>query len=375
LAHAYTPGLKVVSATVIRKKRVLPLKGDVLVSKGQKVRAEDIVAKTDLPGNVYPINVANVLGIVPEDIAHFMLKKEGDAVAKDETIAMTKGFFGLFKSLCKSPADGTVENISNVTGQVLIRGTPNPVAINAYIDGIIAEVFEQEGVVVETKGALVQGIFGVGGEACGAIRLVCDSGRDVLTKESVPDDCEGQILVGGSLVTSDAVKKAISHKAKGIVVGGLSDQDLRDFLGYDIGVAITGSEKIGITLMVTEGFGKIDMAKRTFEILKANEGRRASINGATQIRAGVLRPEVVIPQDLETTEKMTAEYKPSMGLDVGVEVRVIREPYFGKLGKVVALPPKLQKLETESMVRVLEVQFEDGTRKTLPRANVEMIEH
>ena len=67
-------------------------------------------------------------------------------------------------------------------------------------------------------------------------------------------------------------------------------------LGYDLGVAITGHEDIRPTLIITEGFGQIAMAGRTYELLAANAGRRASANGATQIRAGVLRPEIIIPQ-------------------------------------------------------------------------------
>jgi len=46
-----------------------------------------------------------------------------------------------------------------------------------------------------------------------------------------------------------------------------------------------------------------------------------------------------------------------------------------KLGKVTALPSPLQKLESESMARVLEVEFDgDGKHVVIPRANVEMIE-
>ncbi len=63
-----------------------------------------------------------------------------------------------------------------------------------------------------------------------------------------------------------------------------------------------------------------------------------------------------------------------VGLTIGTTIRVIREPHFGRLGKVVALPPELVALETEAKVRVLEVDFGDGTRTILPRANVEMIE-
>ena len=92
------------------------------------------------------------------------------------------------------------------------------------------------------------------------------------------------------MVTTEAIQKAIQNGVKGIIAGGIDDADLRELLGYELGVAITGSEEIGITLVITEGFGRIAMAEQTFTLLKAREGMKTSINGATQIRAGVLPP-------------------------------------------------------------------------------------
>ena len=116
------------------------------------------------------------------------------------------------------------------------------------------------------------------------------------------------------------------------------------------------------------------MAKRTFELLKSLEGKKCSISGATQIRAGVIRPEVIVPDESLEIKGDDKEMQEG-GLVIGkTRVRIIREPYFGKIGTVVALPPELQKIETEAMVRVLQVQFDDGTRVTVPRANVEIIE-
>jgi hypothetical protein len=176
------------------------------------------------------------------------------------------------------------------------------------------------------------------------------------------------------MVTAEAVKKAIKVGAAGIVAGGFSDRDLRDFLGYDIGVAITGSEELGVTLIITEGFGEIAMAKKTFDLLKSKEGKLACISGATQIRAGVIRPEVIVP--MASDVKVTAESaeKQIAGLEIGSPIRVIRAPYFGRLGKVTDLPSPLQKLESESHARVLEVEFDSGDRAIIPRANVEMFE-
>jgi hypothetical protein len=62
------------------------------------------------------------------------------------------------------------------------------------------------------------------------------------------------------------------------------------------------------------------------------------------------------------------------GLELGDPVRGIRAPYFGRLGKVVGLPVELVSLATESLARVMDVEFADGTRARVPRANVEVIE-
>lgn|SRR5574341_521647 len=374
MGHAYTPGLKVTEKILITKKRILPLKGEVLAKVGDKVEPDTVVARTFLPGPVEPMNVANVLSIAPEDVPYFMLKKEGERVQKDEIMAKAKTFFGLFSSSYKAKMEGTIESISSITGQVLLRGNPVPVEVHAYLVGEVVEVFPQEGVAVSTWGSFIQGIFGIGGETKGEIKIVVNSPQDILSDKEIDSDCKGKILVGGCLVTASAINRAISAGAKGIIVGGFDDKDLRDFLGYDLGVAITGSEEKGITLVITEGFGQINMAQGTFNLLKSNEGKLACINGATQIRAGVIRPEVIIPMPGDVKIKEEKEKFENIGLQSGSPIRVIRQPYFGKLGKVADLPPALQKLETESSARVLEVEFNGEKKAIVPRANVEMLE-
>ena len=375
MAHAYTPGLKVTEGMTIQKERRLPLEGEVLVEAGVTVKAEDVVAKADLPGNVQLVNVANLLSVPPEEVAAHMLKSVGEAVSEDEIIATTKGLFGLFKSQARSPIDGTIESVSDVTGQVILREPPMPVEVKAYTDGTVTATLPNEGVTVETYGTYIQGIFGIGGETIGDLTVVAESPGDALTAEQIQAEHRDKILVGGSLIATDAIQKAIQNGVKGIIAGGIDDADLRELLGYELGVAITGSEEIGITLVITEGFGSIAMAEQTFTLLKAREGMKTSINGATQIRAGVVRPEILIPLTETTAATSDAENDTTEGLlEVGSSVRIIREPYFGKLGRVTELPVELQNLETEAQVRVLRVELENGEQTTLPRANVEAIE-
>jgi hypothetical protein len=373
VAHAYTPGLRVAAHTVVRKTRRLPLAGDVLVQAGQPVSPDTVVAETRLPGNVHNVNVANVLGIAPEDVPGCMLRKAQEPVGKDEVIAQSRGIFGLFKSMVRSPVAGVIELVSGVTGQVLIREPPVPVQVNAYIEGRVVEVLPDEGVTIETAGVFIQGIFGIGGEVHAPLLMLAGDPAAVITEQDIDARCAGRIVCGGALATLDALRKLRQVGGAGMVAGGVQYHDVGELLGYQIGVAVTGGEDIGLTIIATEGFGRMRMADRTFHLLREHDGHPASMSGATQIRAGVIRPEVIIPATGGQPADRAFEAA-TQGLTVGSPVRVIRNPYFGQLGVVAGLPEQPRQLPTEATVRVLDVRLASGETVTVPRANVEMVE-
>jgi hypothetical protein len=224
---------------------------------------------------------------------------------------------------------------------------------------------------IETHAAFVQGIFGIGGENRGEIKVVVSSRDEEITEDMITAELKGKIVIGGSFISLSAYKKAIEHNVAGIVVGGFNYHDLKVVLGYTLGVAITGSEDLTTSLVLTEGFGKIGMGLRSFDLLKACQGRFASVNGATQIRAGVIRPEIVIPTS-ETKSDMDRTIV-SQGIQNGSLVRIIRAPHFGKMGQVADLPPQLHEMESETKVRVAVVEV-DKEKLTVPRSNLEIVE-
>ena len=374
MAHSYTPGLTVTEQTVIKRRRLLPLPGKVLVQVGDRVQANRSVARAELPGKVYPLNLANLLSIAPDEIREYLVKKEGESIQKDEILAENKPFIKWFKTEIRSPITGTVESLSTVTGQVLLREPPRVLDVLGYVDGSVVEVQPRQGVTVEATCTLIQGIFGIGGETWGTVFVAAKSPDDVLTPNQLTADMKGKIVVGGSFLPAETLTKAKEIGLAGLVVGGIHDKDLRALLGYDLGVAITGTEQVGFTLILTEGFGTIPMAQKTFALLSAHVGQKASISGATQIRAGVIRPEIIIPKQAGTVPGTGTATAQREGIRIGDPVRIIRDPLFGKIGQVSALPSDLQKIPTESEVRVLEVKFPEGQVAVLPRANIEVIE-
>ncbi|WLD11226.1 hypothetical protein [Planctellipticum variicoloris] len=373
MAQAYTPGLMVSRGGVWRRRRLLPIAGEVLVRVGDRVEAQDVVARTLMPGDAVPVNLARLLGVSPGELPHCLKFQEGEQVKKGDLLAESPGIFGLFRTQTPAPATGTLESISKVTGQVLLRGAPLAVEVLAYLRGTVVEVLPHEGVVIEAPAAFIQGIFGIGGEAYGELVTVSAGPEDDLTDEQIRPEHAGKVLVAGRRMTGDAIRKAIKLRVSAVIAGGMDDQDLREILGYDLGVAVTGTEKLGTSLIITEGFGEIAMARRTFDLLRSHAGDNVAVNGATQIRAGVMRPEILIPLD-DATGRLTAESAGAGLLEVGVPVRIIREPGFGALGTVAGLPNEPAWLESGSKARVVEVQLQAGPKVVVPRANVELIE-
>ena len=287
--------------TVITKSRRLPTTGNVLVKKGENVIPETVVARGYVPNpKVHLVKVYADLGVDPGRVERYMLKKEGEEVEKDEVIAIRRSFFGLSMKVCKSPIEGTIEFFSDVTGQALIRGKPILVEVKAHIPGRVIDVIPEEGAVIESSVAFIQGIFGIGGETHGELVIAVDSPIGVLSPDKIRDEHWGKILVGGSLVTLGALREAVENGVRGVISGGVDQKELINFLGHEIGVGITGDEETGLTLILTEGFGQISMNDKTFQLLRSFAGKQACINGSTQIRFRVIRPEIILP--FETPE-------------------------------------------------------------------------
>jgi hypothetical protein len=360
---------------LIEKTRRLPIRGETLVELGALVKADDVVARAKLSGDLETLRLNQILGVDSAEVERYLRVREGATVTKGELIAEMKALFGLFKSSAIAPCDGTVEFFSKGTGHLGIRKQPIPIEIKAYIDGTVAEIIAGEGIVVRAMGAMIQGIFGVGGEMRGEIKVCAPSPEAVLKPTDLPADAKGKVIVGGALAGIDVFRRAAELGVAGLITGGIIDRDLAAYLGYDLGVAITGHEDIPFTLIATEGFGQMAMARRTFELLTELSGRTASINGATQIRAGAMRPEIIIPDDI-ADQRLTEDTDAgkSMELAIDTPIRMIRVPYFGLLGKVAELPHELTVIDTGAKVRVLKAQLNDGRVVVVPRANVEIIQ-
>ncbi|QUL97989.1 MAG: hypothetical protein IMF26_07900 [Candidatus Fermentithermobacillus carboniphilus] len=316
-------------------------------------------------------DVAFEIKCKPEELPKHMLRHVGQEVKKGQMIAKKGEAQAFFTKTAVAPVSGIISDIDTKTGKVTISRPFKQVIVNAYIQGKVSSIIEKRGCVVETPGIKINGIFGLGRETHGVLKVLTKGPEEVLTPEMITEDCKDKIIVGGSFATNEALARALEVGVKGVITGTVNYFNLTQSLGVKLGVGITGQEDIDITVILMEGFGHLNMRKEVWETLKALEGRVASINGATQIRAGAIRPEIIVPFP-DYTGPLAADAVVDSDLKVGMHVRVVNEPYFGAMGKIVEIVKEPQIIETEAKVPVVKVDLEDGRRVVVPRANVEV---
>lgn len=371
MSGVLTPGLISSAATQVTRLRELPLRGKVLVKVGESVTAQQVVARAERPGDLMIVRAPEILGIEPFEVHKGLKVKDGDLVQQGQIICEHKGLFGLFTSRLESPYAGVVEILAERTGHIGVRLAPKLIEVQAYIAGLVIAVQEGSSVTIQTQAGMVQGIFGVGGERTGRLQVLELPNESKITEAEIPLDCRGQVLVGGTMPSAEALLLAASRGAVGFVTGSIDDRALAGYLGYDLGIALTGDEAISMSVIITEGFGLMPISERIMKLFRGWQGRAVSINGATQVRAGALRPEVIVPSEgAHVNQGQSASAH--AGLEVGARIRVIRVPYFGASGEVIELPHAAQTIETGAVTRVLKAKLDDGRTVTVPRANVEL---
>ena len=374
MKRALTPGLQRRSDVLLRRLRSLPVKGEILVQPGAEVSARDIVARAELPGDLLILRLPEKMGLDADEVLQGLKIKAGDKLSQGDLICERSGLFGLMKSRFFAPSAGDVEFISAKTGHLGLRAASRRVEVSAYLSGRVVEVDPGKSLIIEASATLVQGIFGVGGERSGVLKRLAAAADEMVQPQHIPADAKGLVLFGGASPSLEALRQAATAGAVGFVCGSIDDRALSGFLGYDIGIAMTGDENISMTVILTEGFGSMPMSQRALDLLLASEGKLAVLNGATQVRAGAVRPEVIICQPPSAADRGSIPEIDEAGvLKRGARIRIVRHPYFGMEAEVLDLPQEPERIETGATTRILRAKLLDGRAVSVPRANVELV--
>ena len=344
----------------LRRERMLPLAGTVVVQAKQRVEPSDVVARTFLADRHRLVDVARALGVPDEQADSALVKHDGDAVKAGEPIAVRKTGLGLVRRTARSPVDGRLVVAGG--GKALLAAISEPFELRAAIPGQVVTILQSQGVVIETTGALLEGVWGNGKEDTALLRVVGDNPRGALTANLVSVEQRGAIVVAGTLAEPAALKQLGDVGVRGLLVGSLSTG------------LLPAARKAGYPVLVVEGFGDRGFSAPAFSLLSSNAGRQAWLNAQPADPFLGHRPELIIPLPGPSTPP--PQPVDGQTLTVGQRVRVLRGPDVGKVGTVTDLSER--PVVTPSGLRTpmagVALEGASGPSARVAFANLELLE-
>jgi len=243
-----------------RIERILP--DGVMVVREKPEKAREYTA----------VDVAEALDLEPEKIKPYLKVKPGDELEREQWIAAIMETGDI--KLCKSPVRGKVNRIDWKLGMVIIEPLLEELEVYSWLPSIV-ETVTDKGCVVSAQGTVIQGVWGTGGERYGTMQNV-----ECRMQNS---ECKEGAVVVLDFADAKMLARLKERRVAGLITGGVNLQDVLDpFPGF--------------TVVVLQGFGEQKIAPEVLDLLKGHDGKLALLDGTTQLRVGVKRPQVILPE-------------------------------------------------------------------------------
>lgn len=349
--------------------------GQITVKVGQEVTPGDKLGRFSVKSGFRKINLAKLLSVSPQVTKQALQIKIGQRIFKGELLAFKKGSLFSQNKIITSPSDGVLDFFNEKTGEIRLELALKEVDLPSSVFGIVEKIDHAEGeVVIRTQATEIYGILGSGRVRGGQLRMIGPK-SGLIVKNMINPVFVNDILVGGGLIYSDAIFEAVKIGVHGIITGGINAEDYKSMAGGSL-VKQLGTD-IGLSLLLTEGFGPIPIGEDIFETLKAFEGKFVIIDGN--------RSKLVLPSfDSNCMVKVRKTHLPDLKIDegsadtqvgvlsLGARVRVIGSQFSGEQGQVVGIDQAVTVLP--SKVTTYMVLVEGRVRKfKVPFTNLEII--
>ncbi|MCB0118016.1 MAG: hypothetical protein KDD72_03225 [Anaerolineales bacterium] len=343
----------IIGLTTIVRERVLPISGNVLVRVQQKVSATEVVAETRWSREHILIDVAQILKVSPAAADRLIKCKMDDKLTANAEIAVGRG---LFPRTVRAQHEGRVVAVGG--GQVLLEVGEAKMELRAGIPGTVTQIIGKHGVVIQTSGGLVQGVWGNGRIDAGLMVNLMEGPETVLVPERVDVSLRGSIILGGMVKNVETLQALAELPARGLIASSILPS------------LLPKAREMRFPVLVTDGFGEIPMNSAAYKLLSTNSKREVALNAEIFDRYSGSRPEIFIP--------LPTSSEPPMPNDVetfvpGLQVRLRRPPAMGKIGSIVSIKPGLTVLPSGLRAQAAEVKLENNETVIVPLVNLEVV--
>ena len=347
------PVIHVNGLTSIVRERLLPVPGTVLARLNQKVSALDVVAQTSWAREHLLLDVTRILRVTSNVADRLITCNVGDRIAVGAVITAGKG---LFSRRVRAPRDGRVVAVGG--GKVLMEVGVTKVELRAGIPGTVVQVLPNHGVVIQTAGALIQGVWGNGRIASGTLVNLAEKPDGILTVGWLDVSLRGSIILAGIVNDVETLQAAAGLPVRGLILSSI------------LPALIQKAMEMRYPILVTDGFGSLPMNCAAYKLLSTNARRDITVNAEIHDRYSGARPEVIIPLPISEIPLIPREVET---FAPGLQVRMRLSPALGMIGSIVALKSGLTRLPSGLQAPAAEVKLENGETVIVPLVNLEFM--
>ncbi len=326
----------------------LPYSGTVLVRIGQEVAAGDPIAEVRMPARYQVFDVVNNFKINPRHIDRYIERLVGEPVKAGDIIAQKSGIIG---RIFRASEDGMVVAIRD--GKITLALGEKVVQVLVAFPGTVVEIISEQGAVIATQGALLQGIWGNG---LNVSAVLTRWGEEVEAEKA--DGFAGKILAVDHCASRAQLNRYLAEQPAGMVFGSVLPQVLPEL------------ERADIPMMVLVGFGELPLDPISLQMLKQMQGQMVVLNANPTDPLEGTHPELILPGRAQFTEEL---FPAEELLKVGRRVRLLGKPYAGSVGTVIELPEQPEMFASGLVMEAVVVQREDEQVIRVPRANIVVI--
>lgn len=339
--------------TALRRRRLLPVRGRVLVRAGQSVAATEAIAEANLSPEHVVLDLARGLGVPAKKVGAYLQRQIGEEVDQGAALA-SRGF--LAARVLRAPSAGRVVDISG--GQMMLEVRNRPFRLLARVPGTIEQVEAEMGAVIRCTAAWVQGVWGNGPVNDGPLQVLAEAPDHLLTPDEMSVELRGTVVLAGHCNEPSGLELGENAAIRGLILGSLATN------------LIPLASRLSYPIIVLEGFGQRPINSTAHTLLATNAERETTVNAEKPNRFEGLRPEVVIPLPAsgESPQPRVIERFAS-----GQRVRIVRAPHAGEIARIADLPAQDPAFPSGVRTKAAQVEFEDGGKVLVPLANIEVL--
>ncbi len=343
----------ILGLTTIVRERLLPVQGKVIARLNQKVSSTDIVAEATWAREHVLVDVARILNLNADAADKLIRCKVGDRVPAETVIAIGRG---LLPKKVKVPREGRVTAAGG--GQVLLETGESRMELRAGISGNVVQIIPDRGVVIQTSGALIQGVWGNGRVDTGVMINLAEKPDTVLTANRLDVSLRGSVIIAAQIRDAETLQAAADLPVRGLILSSLYPS------------LLPMAREMRFPIVLTDGFGAMPMNSAAYKLLTTNAKREATLNAEVNDRYSGARPEVIIPLPVSS--------EPALPRDVetfasGQTVRMRRPPMIGMIGSILTLRPGLTTLPGGLRAVCADIKLENGEQMLVPLVNLEVV--